>query len=446
MNNLFGDKGRVTFAPNRLKCRRAGQGARVAGLFLSYKTEDRPRAAHLVAALRAAGLETWWDQDIPAGGGWRETIAAQLDQADLCIVAWSEASAGPEGRYVREEAERAAARGAYLGVLIDPVAPPFGFAEWQAVDLSDWDGTASDPLLGYFVDQMRARLEGRPPPPAPPRKPRRARSLKLPIALGAAVAAAGAGALAFFLLARPESAPAAETPTAFVNSRLDRAACSWLQIANVAPAQGGERIALTGIAAAPDAVQASLMRDALAAAVPIAEIAVDDVATGPGETCAELELLRQYPWRGRPRLAVVQPRGSLERTPYGWSIRFEFEVDYHGLPAQAALLGLDSIGGVEMLIPDLHAFRRQHAPLRVDGERATYESRFYDENQGARNVGLVLMTASAPIDPALVGAIGSRGDRDFLARFGREAQAGRWQFELALVPCGFDGSITRRQC
>ena len=84
-------------------------------IFISYKTEDRARVAPLVAALREAGLDVWWDQDIPAGGGWRHTIAEQLDIAKLCVVAWSGESTGPRGRFVLEEAERTAARNAARG-------------------------------------------------------------------------------------------------------------------------------------------------------------------------------------------------------------------------------------------------------------------------------------------------------------------------------------------
>jgi len=414
----------------------------MAEIFVSYKADDRPRVAHLVAALREAALDVWWDQDIPAGGGWRETIAAELDAAILCVVAWSESSTGAGGRFVREEAERSAARGAYLGVLIDPVMPPFGFGEWQSINLSQWDGGRADPLLGHFVEQVRARLANRPLAPTGPLGRRKHFPWRLTV--GSLLAAAAIAVVLFLLLGRDASAPV--TPTAFVNARLASTACSWLQIANVTPAENGERIALTGIASAPESVQGTIMGEAIEASVPIAEISVDDVATGPPETCAELDLLRQHPWRGRQRLTVIQPRGTLERTEHGMSIRFEFEVDFRDLPPHSALLGLDSIGGVEVLIPDLHAFRRQYPPLRTSGTRVAYESRFYDENQGARNVALILMTASAPIDSGLVEAIGDRADRDFLTRFGREAQARNWQFELALVRCGFDGSITRRQC
>jgi hypothetical protein len=415
----------------------------MAAIFVSYKMEDRPRVAHLVAALRAAGLDIWWDQDIPPGGGWRETIAAQLDEAVLCVCAWSHESTGPRGRFVREEAERAAGRGAYLGVLIDPVLPPFGFAEWQSIDLSQWNGKAREPLLDHFVAQVRARLESRPieaPPAAAPR--RRWPVGKLALGVGA-LAVLAAALLLYRMLPGTAAPPAPLSPTAFINAKLGETACSWLQISSVAPAQGGERIALSGVAIAPRAVQARLMREALQAGVAIAEIAVDDVATGPGETCAQLELLRQYRWGGRPRLTVIPQRGPLVHTEDGWRGRLEFEIDYRDMPRHAALLGLDS-DGLHELSGDLQAYRRDQVRLRTNGTIAAYESFFFDENRDARNVGLILMTSSAPIDLALVRQIGRTGDRASLTRLTRAAAAQRWQFELGLVRCGFEGSAARR--
>jgi TIR domain len=415
----------------------------MAAIFVSYKTEDRARVAHLVAALRAAGLDIWWDQDIPPGGGWRETIAAQLDAAALCVVAWSDQSAGPGGRFVCEEAERAARRGAYLGVLIDPVDPPFGFAEWQSIDLSQWNGKARDPLLDHFVAQVRARLESRPleAPPAAARR-RRLPAGKLAFGLGLLLLAAAA-VLVYWLMAGQSAPSAPPSPTAFVNAKLGETACSWLQISSVAPAPGGERIALSGVAIAPRAVQARLMREALEAGVPIAEIAVDDVATGPGETCAQLELLRQYRWAGRPRLTVIPQRGPLVRTEHGWRGRLEFEIDYRDMPRHAALLGLDS-DGLHALSGDLQAYRRDQVRLRTNGTVAAYESFFFDENRNARNVGLILMTSSAPIDLELVAQIGRSGDRASLTRLTQAAAAQGWQFELGLVRCGFEGGQGRR--
>ena len=202
-------------------------------IFISYKTEDRKRVALLVAALREAGLDTWWDQDIPPGGRWRETITAHLDSATLCVVAWSRESTGPNGGFVQEEAEHAARRGTYVGVLIDAVTPPLGFATWQSIDLSKWNGRRSDPALGQFIAQVRARLENKAAEPAPGGT--RRRPLARPLAIGgAALLLLAAGALLVYRL-RPAPAAPPVTPTAFVNARLDTIGCSWLQIAKSRP-------------------------------------------------------------------------------------------------------------------------------------------------------------------------------------------------------------------
>jgi hypothetical protein len=323
------------------------------------------------------------------------------------------------------------------------VLPPFGFAEWQSIDLSGWNGRAKHPLLDHFVEQVRARLANEPlPASAGPAGGSRRRSLKRPLLTGAAIVVLAGGGFAIWKLM---PGPSPQSPTAFVNARLNRSACSWLQITNVTPAQsGGERVALAGIAASPTAVQAGLMRRAMDSNIPLAEIDVSEVATGPNETCAQLELLRQYRWNGRSRLTIIPPRGSLQHTRYGWSGRFEFEVDMQDLPQHAALLGLDSIGGLEVLIPDLAAFRREHPPLRTSGSKVAYEGMFFDENQNAQNVGLILMTSSAPIDDATVQQIGRSGDRAALQRIESAARHQQWQFELALVRCGFEGGQRRR--
>ena len=77
-------------------------------VFLSYKAEDRPRLKPLVAALEADGCHVWWDAHIGGGTDWREEIQEHLDAARCVIVAWSERSVGHDGRFVKDEATRAA--------------------------------------------------------------------------------------------------------------------------------------------------------------------------------------------------------------------------------------------------------------------------------------------------------------------------------------------------
>jgi hypothetical protein len=138
----------------------------MAHVMVSYKREDEPRVAVLVRALRANGLEVWWDQALPGGESWREHIQSAIDQAGCVVVVWSEGSTGPDGGFVRDEATRAKVRGILVPVAIDPVLPPLGFGELQAIDLKRWRGAAKDPFLLDLVAACRAKLEGKPVPPA----------------------------------------------------------------------------------------------------------------------------------------------------------------------------------------------------------------------------------------------------------------------------------------
>jgi serine/threonine-protein kinase len=113
-------------------------------VFISYKAEDRRRIQPLVRALQADGYSVWWDEHIGTGDEWRQTIENQLDSAKCVIVVWSKRSAGPEGRFVRDEASRAQRRGIYVPVLLDAVDPPLGFGESQATSLKGWKGDRTD--------------------------------------------------------------------------------------------------------------------------------------------------------------------------------------------------------------------------------------------------------------------------------------------------------------
>jgi serine/threonine-protein kinase len=175
-------------------------------VFISYKAEDRPRVEPLVDALEGEGLSVWWDARVGGGEAWREAIAERLEAARCVIVVWSKRSTGPEGRFVRDEASRAQQRGTYLPVTIDKVQPPLGFGEMQALSLTGWKGSASDPhyravsacvhsMLGTTPSANRSQEQA----------PRFSRRTSL-AAGGAAVAvAAGAGG---WLLFRPSGAKA----------------------------------------------------------------------------------------------------------------------------------------------------------------------------------------------------------------------------------------------
>jgi TolB-like protein/Flp pilus assembly protein TadD len=132
-------------------------------VFVSYKAEDRARLKPLVAALEAEGFSVWWDAHIGGGTDWRDEIQQHLDAARCVIVAWSERSVGPEGRFVRDEASAAQQAGSYLPIKIDLVKPPLGFGEVQAINFVGWKGKRSDPRFVALADAVNARLTGEAP-------------------------------------------------------------------------------------------------------------------------------------------------------------------------------------------------------------------------------------------------------------------------------------------
>lgn len=165
-------------------------------VFISYANEDRASARILADALANAGFSVWWDRDVPPGKTWHEVIGRELESAGCVIVLWSGESV--KSRWVRDEADRAAARGCLLPVLVENIAVPLGFGQIQAADLSSWRG---DPKDSNFLQVLRALEDlARTPktrdaaqaPPGPPPQAARKRSL-LPYAAIAIVIAAAVG-------------------------------------------------------------------------------------------------------------------------------------------------------------------------------------------------------------------------------------------------------------
>jgi tetratricopeptide (TPR) repeat protein len=132
----------------------------MADVFVSYKAEDRRRISALVDALERDGFSVWWDAHVGAGQDWRDRIACELDAAKCVIVAWSQGSVGPAGRFVRDEAGRALHRGVYLPIKLDPVDPPLGFGETQVVSLIGWRGSRSAAPYRALVSAVGAVVRG----------------------------------------------------------------------------------------------------------------------------------------------------------------------------------------------------------------------------------------------------------------------------------------------
>jgi hypothetical protein len=92
----------------------------VSDIFISYASEDRPRAEMLAQTLEDRGWSTFWDRTIPIGKTWRETIGRELSGARCVIVLWKP-------------------RSNLVGCRKKPT--PIGFRSIQAAHLENWDGT-----------------------------------------------------------------------------------------------------------------------------------------------------------------------------------------------------------------------------------------------------------------------------------------------------------------
>jgi hypothetical protein len=163
-------------------------------IFVSYKSEDVERVGRLARALQSCGLEVWWDQHLPVGENWHAQIQSVLESVKCVIVVWTHTSVGPAGDFVRDEAREGKRRDILVPVRLDRVAPPLGFGEIQAIDLTRWKGSTGDPFFQDLVAAVKAKMEGRPAPAArgPMKKLRRRLTYgTLVSVLGASIAAFG---------------------------------------------------------------------------------------------------------------------------------------------------------------------------------------------------------------------------------------------------------------
>ena len=118
-------------------------------IFISYARPDRPKAEQLAHAFERQGWSVWWDRELVAGSKFADVISSELSNARAVIALWSQSSVA--SNWVKDEAQEGAGRGILIPVLLDKISLPLGFRQFQAADLSDWDGTPTDQKLSEVL-------------------------------------------------------------------------------------------------------------------------------------------------------------------------------------------------------------------------------------------------------------------------------------------------------
>lgn len=125
-------------------------------VFVSYARDDKDLCLRVVAALRASGVEVWWDDNITPEGPWDRQIEAAIENAGAVLVLWTPRSI--ERDIVRSEAYRGNDARKLVQLRMESCSLPIGLDRFQAQDLADWDGSPHDPRWIRVVSWITSLL------------------------------------------------------------------------------------------------------------------------------------------------------------------------------------------------------------------------------------------------------------------------------------------------
>ena len=140
-------------------------------VFISYARPTLVQAHAVAQALRGAGFQVWFDEDLPAHRPYSDVIEERLRAAKAVVVIWSAAAAKSE--WVRSEANLARQENKLVQLSIDGARLPMPFDQIQCPDLTHWSGDVSAAGWRKVVDsvadlvgEVRAASAVHPPSPA----------------------------------------------------------------------------------------------------------------------------------------------------------------------------------------------------------------------------------------------------------------------------------------
>lgn len=233
----------------------------MADIFLSYKREDRAQAGLIVSALRKSGRTVWWDEGLTPRQAWDATIEQEIAAAASVIVLWSTRSVASD--WVRSEAHYAQNHSKLVPVLIESCTVPLAFMLKQAIDLSHWRGSSSDPAWHKLIEWLDSQG---PATESPRLRDPRARlpgglGRRTLIATTCVIAVLLAGLFVYRSKADHAGAPSIRV-AAFDTLPSDEAAASFSQgfaadLAQIVTSGGSKLRVFDGTASAPPAANAS---------------------------------------------------------------------------------------------------------------------------------------------------------------------------------------------
>lgn len=127
-------------------------------IFISYNNKDKEKAKLFATLLKQHGWSVFWDKNIPPGKTFDGYIGEQLDAAKCIIVLWSKTSVSSD--WVKEEAQRGAARKVLVPIFIEQVSPPLGFGRIEAAELFDWNGDTAEVEFQNLLQAITLLIPG----------------------------------------------------------------------------------------------------------------------------------------------------------------------------------------------------------------------------------------------------------------------------------------------
>src|SRR6202007_184760 len=137
-------------------------------VFLSYASQDTEAAKRICEALRAAGIEVWFDQsELRGGDAWDQKIRREIQDCALFIPVISENTAARHEGYFRLEWDLAdqrthmiARNRAFIVPVCGEATPETGADTPESFQRVQWTRLPSGEAAPPFVERVRRLLSG----------------------------------------------------------------------------------------------------------------------------------------------------------------------------------------------------------------------------------------------------------------------------------------------